>query len=636
MGNDENKNETPDEIKTATPVIPAWTKEDFNTPAVYDWLWKEEEKGGFDYQLKFSKAQDLAKSLHVTRFMKLWTAYRIDKNKEKQQTTLGANTTHFANQPAELDCRYYTCYDDGVYYINGMGQAINVIIHPLMPVMWIVNIDTQEVKIMLAYSDGKGGELRTKIVSKGVISSAQKITALSETELAITSENAKEVVKYLSNLIYWNRDSIPTQKSVSHLGWIHDGSFVPYADGIEYDGNSVENQKMFNAFHEHGSRDVWMKIALDTRKGVSVPARIALAGAFTAPLVSKFNALPFIIHFFGGSGMGKSVALMLSASVWAEPTVGGAYIQTFQATKVAQEKIASFCCNMPMYLDELQMIADRKLFDDIIYMLCEGSSKSRGTNDGGLQTKQERSNCILTTGEFPIIKSNSGGGAAARVIEVDYGGIPFFTDSRNVAETLKENYGFAGREFIEAICQPENMEKLRAYQNEYYNELSKHDIHPKQILSASLLLAADRMSDEAIFHDGNSLTVEDVLPYLVTNRQADANERCYNWLNGFIAANPKRFEVADNNGELWGVREEKEVYIIRTVFDRILTDNGFSPTTFLNWAKQNGKISYYEQTKTNKRLTKQKSINGHYITCVVLIPDETSPPKDDDDEPLPF
>ena len=612
------------EAVAASPLIPQWTEEDFYTDAVYAWLWDRKGENPYRFQILLGKAQKRARELKVNGFMKTWNEY-AKMNMADRPVVLGANMTMFPEQPAQLESRDYVCGAEGVCYTGRQGERIEVIAHPLMPIKRIINIDTFEEKVQLAYWRSVKDGWKTLIVGKETVSSAQKIIAISKNGIAVNSENAKEVVRYLSNIENWNYEAMPLQKSTSHLGWLPDGQFVPYAEGIEYDGNSPENQKMFSSFREKGDRSVWMGVAKAARSGPSVPCRLALAGAFAAPLVSKFNALPFIMHFYGESGKGKSVGLMLSASVWADPTVGGSYIQTFQATKVAQEKIASFCCNVPMYLDELQMIADRKLFDDIIYMLCEGSSKSRGTKDGGLQTKQEWSNCILTTGEFPIIKSNSGGGAAARTIEIEYGGVPFFPDSRAVAETLKQHYGFAGREYIDAIRTDENMERLREYQKQAYEELSSHDIHPKQILSASLLLAADWMSDDVVFGDGMRLTVEDVLPYLVTNLQADANARCYSWLNGYIAANPRRFELEDNTGELWGVRSDGVIYIIRSVFDRILNDNGYSPTTFLNWARLHGKIrcEYNGQGSGNNRLTKRKQINGHPATCVALVPDDS-------------
>lgn len=628
----------------ATSLIPQWTADDFDSEKPYEWLYGRRNGNKFLFQQLLNKTMKAANAVGVNTivFKQYWKAYV--EAMEPKTTILGANTTAFPGQEKvlqgvdELQCGMYQCDENGVCYTGRMGEDIQVISHPILPVKRIINIDSGDERLQIAYKRGTGRQWQTLITKADTVASAQKIIGLSNNGIAVNSENAKEVVRFLSDIVSRNFDEIPLQKSTAHLGWLEDGRFVPYAKDIEYDGENSENLRMFNAFREEGSYDEWLKIAKEARAGKSIPCRIALAGAFAAPLVSKFKALPFILHFYGETSKGKSVGLMLSASVWAEPSVGGAYIHPFNATKNAQETVASFCCNVPVYIDELQMIADRKTFDDIIYMLCEGSSKPRATKDGGLQTKKNWLTCILTTGEFPIIKSNSGGGAVGRTIEVDYGGVPFFDDARTVANLLKENYGFAGRRFIEELQKPDTWEAAKAVQESIYKQLSQADVQSKQMLSASILLTADRLAEAAIFHDGKYLTVEDIKPYLVTNQQADANFRCYQWLNGFIATNPKRFETEDNNGEVWGVRDDGVVYIIRTVFEKVLAEAGYSSTTFLNWAKQHNKIRFenYGTKSGNNRLTKRKQINGHPTTCIAFVPDETDGFVEVDDAEMPF
>ena len=138
------------------------------------------------------------------------------------------------------------------------------------------------------------------------------------------------------------------------------------------------------------------------------------------------------------------------------------------------------------------------------------------------------------------------------------------------------------------------------------------------MLSASILLAADALATEVIFQDGKALTARDIKPYLITREQADANYRCYNWLIGYIGANPKRFETEDNNGELWGKKEGGFAYIIRSIFDRILQSEGYSASAFLTWAKRHKKILCDDYEGENKRLTVRKVIGGTRLICVAL------------------
>ena len=64
--------------------------------------------------------------------------------------------------------------------------------------------------------------------------------------------------------------------------------------------------------------------------------RLILAASFASVLVKPLGGLPFFLHIWGGTEVGKTVGLMLAASVWANPEVGR-YIHTFNSTSVGRE-----------------------------------------------------------------------------------------------------------------------------------------------------------------------------------------------------------------------------------------------------------------------------------------------------------
>lgn len=601
------------------PLIPDWTQEEFMTPAPYEWLYQYKDNKFMLNQL-LAKAQMLAKAVKFPAFIKMWQSYV--ETMSPSASIMGDYQTVFPNQPVQLKSGKYICDEYGVRYTGRLGEEIEVCSHPIMPVQRIINMDTGEEKIQLAYARGNLNTVpwKTLIASKDTTASSQRIIGLARNGIAVNSENSKELVKYLSDLESMNYTDLKSQNSTSHMGWLPDGSFAPYCKDVVYDGESPEFARMFTDIAERGDENTWMDLAKAVRSGKSVPARIALAASFAAPLIQIMGALPFFVHLWGTQGCGKTVGLMLGASVWGNPTVGR-YIKTFGGTKVSQELYAAFCGNLPIFLDELQVITDRKMFDDVIYMLCEGVSKGRGAKEGGLQLQRRWSSVIMTTGEMPIVQGNSGGGAAVRTIEVNYGGEPLFDDARSVANTLKENYGFAGRRFVELLKDEKTIEALKGIQKKYYNILSG-DIQDKQLLSASILLAADKLATLALFKDNRALTPDDVKPYLITRNQADINNRCYQWLLGYIAGNPRRFDSADSNmGEVWGIKEGNVVYIIKSAFERILQSQAYSPGAFLTWAKRNKKIvaEDYGENSGNQRTTKRKRINGQSVPCVALI-----------------
>ena len=206
-----------------------------------------------------------------------------------------------------------------------------------------------------------------------------------------------------------NYEQIPEVSSVGRLGWIDDYGFSPYVEDLVFDGEE-EYRTRFESIQEHGRRDVWLDIVKAVRSGKTpgnVIARIVLAASFASVLVKPCNCLPFFVHLWGGTETGKTVGLLLAASVWADPEVGK-YIQTFNATEVGKELGAAFCNSIPLIIDELQLIKDnRKDFDRMIYQLSEGVGRARGRKQGGLQKTPTWRNCIITTGEFPIISPNS-------------------------------------------------------------------------------------------------------------------------------------------------------------------------------------------------------------------------------------
>lgn len=604
----------------AVPLIGNYTKEDFMTSAPYDELYSQRENT-FLQGIMINKMRELAQNVGFRGFMEQWKRYQRSKRTDIQQEEIGQDTM-FEGQPVQLRCGSYTCTDH-VTRFNEYGMEVEVISHPLMPVKRVTNIETLEAKLEIAFCRGKKDAWKYLTVPRKQLASAQQIINLADMDIDVNSENAKEVVKYMSVLESKNYDELPRHNAVSHMGWLPDGRFMPYVDDIIYDGGEgPEFDKIYREMKPTGDESVWMDIARSVRSGDSVPARIALAAGFAAPLVKLLDALSFIVHLWGAKGCGKSVGLMLAASIWGNPDIGG-LVKTFNGTKVSFEVLSAFCCNIPVMIDELQIANDnRKNFDELIYMMCEGASRSRGLKTGGLQLQKRWLTTVITTGETPIIQSNSGGGATVRTIEVNFKNMPLFGDdqtARKYAGLLKKNYGFAGKRFIEALNNEKVVAALQALQTKYYNELTG-DIDGKQVLSASILLAADALVTKAIFKDGKNLTADELKEFLITKEESDVDRRCYEYLLDWIMANPRRFDSSDtNNGECWGTVDGNVAYINKSIFENALKSGGFSFKSFMNWAKLHDLIICEDHGEGNeRRMTVRKVLPSGRLRCVAL------------------
>ena len=597
-------------MKTEIAVIPDYTAEQFiDTEEPYAFLYQYRDNK-FLLKQMVQKMKAKAGAVGVKCFISLWDAYQ-EMMAQKNGVIL-ANSTQFDGQEMELFSGEYICDENGVFVTDKYGYEQTICRHPIMPVQRLCNIDSGEERLKLAYK--KGRVWRSIIVEKSVIASSSSILQLAANGIMVNSENAKALSTYILEMEQLNYELIPEQKSVGRLGWVGTHGFSPYVDDLVFDGEN-NFKHIFNAVKSDGSRNAWLYAMQDLRKEKS-PGRLFLAASFASAILEPCGLLPFFLHAWGGTEVGKTVGLMIAASVWACPKMGE-YISTFNSTLVGQEMTASFLNSLPMCIDELQIQSSSGIrdFDRIIYQLTEGVGRTRGAKTGGLQKMNTWKNCIITNGEHPISNANSGGGAVNRVIEFECDE-KVYSDLVGICAVIQSNYGFAGREFVEYLQTDGAFDRVNALQKEYYRELLKSDSTDKQAASASAILAADHIATELIFKDGNNLTVADLEKIMAKKKEVNVNNRALEFVYELVERNPNRFkanEFGEYQGEVWGKSEETCIYIIKSVFDREMGNGGFNSTAFLAWAKRNDVII----TDNGKR-TKKARITGSATNCVCI------------------
>lgn len=600
-------------MKNEIAVIPEYTADDFyNSSEPYAFLYQYKDDKFLLGQMR-EKIKAQAAKVGVKGFVGLWNAYLETINQQRGISM--DNATQFDGQEIELFSGQYICDEYGVSTTDKYGYEQTICRHPIMPVERLVNIDSGEERLKLAYK--KGRVWRSIIVEKSVIASSSSILQLAANGIMVNSENAKALSTYILEMEQLNYELIPEQKSVGRLGWIGEHGFSPFVDDLVFDGET-NFKHIFNAVKSEGSRNAWLYAMQDLRKEKS-PGRLFLAASFASAILEPCGLLPFFLHAWGGTETGKTVGLMIAASVWACPKMGE-FCTTFNSTLVGQEMTASFLNSLPMCIDELQIQSSSGIrdFDRIIYQLTEGVGRTRGAKTGGLQKMNTWKNCIITNGEHPISNANSGGGAVNRVIEFECDE-KVYSDLVGICAVIQSNYGFAGREFVEYLQTDGAFDRVNAIQKEYYRELLKSDSTDKQAASASAILAADHIATELIFKDGNNLTVADLEKIMTKKKEVNVNNRALEFVYELVERNPNRFkanEFGDYQGEVWGKSEENCIYIIKSVFDREMGNGGFNSTAFLAWAKRNDIII----TDNGKR-TKKARITGNSTNCVCIRKD---------------
>lgn len=555
-----------------------------------------------------------AKEVGYKSFKKSYDAFQknLRKLNVRMDGTSFQNPTAFPGQPMELDAGDWRCDAMGVVRETGNGGTEIACIHPIMPVERYVNIDTGEEKIKIAYFNGK--YWRDAIISKLDAFDASKVIRLAAIGVSVTTKTARALADYLCYIEGKNKDIIPETESVSRLGYIGSGEqFSPYVEKLVFDGDT-NYSTIYDAITEHGKYDKWLETAVKCRND-SITVQIMLAASFASVLIKKIGALCFFVHLWGAdSGTGKSVALMLAASVWGDPEIGK-YPQTFNATQVGHEKTAAFLNNIPMCIDELQLSKDshgHSKFD--VYQLAQGVGRTRGNKGGGVDRTPVWALCVLTTGESPIVSENAGAGAVNRVIDIECrASDAVIRDGIGVSRIIKRNYGFAGKKFVEALTEDIFSEAQQSYER-YFKELSSGTTTEKQAMAASMILTADELADNFIFKTGKHLTVSQISEFLKSKASVSVGERGYAYMCDWVAMNTNRFKSEESNsGDCYGVIDNDFAYINNTVFRKAAGDAGFDARALLSWMKTNGFI----QTR-GRAFTKNKRINGIATECVVM------------------
>lgn len=537
-------------------------------------------------------------------------ADREMKRQEQENRTVCTvdNYTNFTGPHDRMYCGAWIADDRGVFAQNSGRVDEVACYHPILPVERLRNLETGEEQIKLAYK--RNNQWQDIVVPKTMITSANKIVALSGRGISVTSENAKLLVKYLADVENGNDDYIDVQYSTSKLGWIND-QFIPYDTDIIFDGDNRFKQA-FESVSDHGSFDVWLRHVRELRASGRMEVKFLLAASFSSVLVQVLGGLPFFVDLWGETEGGKTVSLMVAASVWANPDESR-YIGDFKTTDVALEAKADMLNHLPMFLDDTSKTSARirDNFEGIVYDLCSGKGKSRSNKELGINRENRWRNVMICNGERPLSSYVNQGGAINRILEVECGE-KIYQDPQKTAETVKKNYGHAGKEFVEIIKEL-GEDEIRSIQKEFQKQLLDTDKMQKQSISLSIVLTADKIATDYIFKDGQYISVEEAKKVLIDRNELSDNERCYHFIQDKVAMNGHRFD-AMTSCEKWGIVENGYAIFYNSAFDQICKDGGFSKKSFLSWAAKKGIIQ--QDSKGNH--TKQKKIDGKNSRCVFL------------------
>lgn len=234
----------------------------------------------------------------------LISAVKKDLDREiKAQKRAANNQTEFGHPAGELLCGSWIADKTGIKILTIFGDKL-ACYHPILPIERLFNIETKTEKVTLAYfRDNSWKEIT---VDKAIIASASKIVKLADYGISVTSETAKTLVQYLSDVE--NLNVIPVKNSTSKFGW-HGTDFIPFDNSVVFDDES-RFRELSKSLVPRGSYEMWLDLVKEIRKNTThYEPQVYMSACFASVLVSKLNMLPFIVNLWGSTGKGKAQPL---------------------------------------------------------------------------------------------------------------------------------------------------------------------------------------------------------------------------------------------------------------------------------------------------------------------------------------
>ena len=485
---------------------------------------------------------------------------------------------------------------------------------PIILTQRLKSMETGEEKMEIAFK--RDGVWHKAIFPRSTIFTARSITALSDLGCTITSENAKQVVRFLEALEAENIDIIEKADSTSTMGWQTRGRFLPgHGDDIILD-IEPSLRGWAAAYHYSGTFDDWKALMQPHRERDKF--RFILAASFTAPLLRILQQRIFFVYNWGGSKGGKTATLKAALSAWGDPE---RLMVNFNATQVALERMAGFYNDLPMGIDERQLAGQKQEnLEKIVYMIASGTGRARGSKAGGLQTLNTWRTVALATGEEPLSTETTQTGVSTRVLEI-YGGP--FDDEKSASlmhQQAPQHCGWAGPEFIRRILQTDE-QSIRDQYARITEEVYKiaDGTSGAHIAGISAVTLADAMAESWIFNPDPDATEEpegipatykrplEITPAAWTRAlrmaetiikeqlaagSGDVNEHATQFIVDWILSNKSQFGDKAIGTCLGTISQDgRKACIFPSLLNQALTKAGYSPRKTLKYLADQGIIT---------------------------------------------
>lgn len=535
---------------------------------------------------------------------------------------------------------------------------------PIILTQRLRSMETGEEKMEVAFK--RDGTWHKAIYPRSTIFTARGITALADLGCTVTSENAKQVVKFLSALESENIDIIKKADSTSTFGWQEGKRFIPGHDKDIVLDIDPSQRALAAAYCQNGTFKDWLEMMRPHRKRDKF--RFILAAGFTAPLLRIIKQRIFFVYNWGGSKGGKTAGLKAALSAWGDPE---RLMVNFNATQVGLERTASFYCDLPLGIDERQLAGNNQNgLEKIVYMIASGTGKIRGAKSGGIQAMHTWRTVALATGEEPLSTETSQTGVSTRVLEI-YGGP--FDDEREASMMHQQsaiNCGWAGPAFIGMLMHTDERSITSKYDEmmQFVYQLSKGK-SGSHIAGIAAVALTDAIIDTWLFEDSEWLHRYEVgefdtkeakdnpealqiapeswerakeMARSIIKEQMDAdvgdvNENATQYIIDWILSNKDSFGERVY-GTCLGLIEGQEVYIFPSMLTQALTKAGYSSRKTMKYLADKNLVGTTTSKSGGTKNSVFKWFNGRQSRFVEFhlgkIVKESEPAVDENGNPM--
>ena len=518
------------------------------------------------------------------------------------------------------------------------------------------------------------GPVEVTIPQKAVVSNVETVKALAQQNIIASygQGNDKHLFDYVRGCVEEASMARRAIKVPSSYGWQPDGTFV-FNERI-YSKNApprhVPMRGLINLNQNcqpTGSLDNWRKVVkLLIAKQYHGVLAMSLVGF--GSVLMKYTGFAGITFHCGSrpSGMGKSLALELAGSVWGHPI---RYRVGEGTSDMAMQQRLGLLNSLPLISDEITA-KNRKDFEWIagfIFSMSEGQGKERmesGANKERENTTYWNSMALFSSNtnvtDFLDVRKHSSQGEMMRVLEwLPSTKIVWVGDEKNVMQSLKYNYGYAGDAYVQWLVENEDTAKavLAKVAENLKIEFNFSDEERFWAAGCAALIAGGILAGKgyaeimdyplegikAVLHEmvkearvavrGNVRTAEDILNTYIAQHYGQFV--VVKTLDGALAASLGDSGVIDQSltrSQVWGRVEHGvtpgfvDFYIEEKLLKQECSANSFGYTDFKKQIEAQYHVSYLKKDLMSKTKGPQMRVNAIRISRKVTEDEETAAP----------